>query len=165
MAFFTMDYYSHAMALETTVTVLFPSEEAAAGQPTLPKAFDGVWLLTRPGGRSTDWLLRTRHVEAAGEHELVILLPWHDCPGYDRFLTEELPTFLSGCGLQYGAAHNLIGAHPESADEAIRLAEHYPRSFGAVLPQWNGPEQGWQAADRMITEYCVSKYGPASVRK
>lgn len=165
MAYFTLEMYSHTMKRDTTVTVLTPTREAAVGKELSPAAFDGLWLLTRPGGLSTDWLRMTRHIGVAGDRMLVILPPWCDCDGYEEFLTNELPEFLSSFGLLQGAEHNTIGAHPESANFAEKLLRDFPESFGSVLPQNTSDPNGWRCANKMIIDYCTSAFGAESVPK
>lgn len=160
MAYFTIELYSAALRRDTTVTVISPTLESAKGQPCAPEMhFDGLWLLPRAGGLSTDWLRRTRHCSCDSNRFLVIMPEDGSGADYERFLSEELPGFLAGFGLTAGAEHNFIGAHPENMAAAAQLSARYPAVFGTLIPQPETGDGGWMQADASIAAFYTHELG------
>ena len=152
MATFTAELYSAALGRDVELFVTVPSSEAARGEPAVRAEFPGLWLLTRPGGLPTDWYRYTRHLPLAEDRFLCISPPDGEGEAYERFLTQEVPAYLSGFGLKREGG--LICAHPESAARAEQLAAKHPDLFSAVIPQEAG-DGGWKQADDSLTAFLI----------
>jgi putative tributyrin esterase len=143
MAVIRMTLPSHAMHVQTAVTIVLPTEDAAQPHPQKTICVPGMqyqvlWLLHGGGGNEEDFLHFSNVVRYADESRTAVVMPCGYTAPYEgdafTYITQELPALLRMLlPLSPRREDNFIGGLSTGGDAALRACLCFPERYAAGL--------------------------------
>ena len=134
MAFFQMDFLSHALGQAVCVNIILPEKREQEGFKTL-------WLLHGLSDDHTAWMRYTSIERYARDYGIGVVMPcvdrsWYTDTAYGKqyftFLTKELPEMMAYYFKGYSPARedNFIMGNSMGGYGALKAALTYPEQYG-----------------------------------
>ena len=140
MAFFQMNYYSHALQMFTELNIILPDrvKDLKEGE-----TYKTLYLLHGLSDDHTIWMRRTSIERYADEYGIAVVMPavarsWYtdmaNNANYFTFVSSELPTVCRGYfkGMSDKREDNFVAGLSMGGYGAMKIALSNPDSFGGV---------------------------------